>query len=120
MRERGLAHHALAHQPSTQGHVHLAVGQFFRGLLRICLLQLLRRMRGPEIIRICPARRPQFLQFLLTLREQALFTGFRLRHYKPALRLASRKASRSPSNTTCGVPVSTWVRRSLIRDWSST
>ena len=35
-------------------------------------------------------------------------------------RLASMKSSRSPSRTACVLPTSDLVRRSLMRDWSST
>src|SRR5262245_61715667 len=40
--------------------------------------------------------------------------------YSPCLRLASRNGSRSPSSTAVVLPISTLVRRSLMRDWSST
>ena len=40
--------------------------------------------------------------------------------YSPAFRLASMNWSRSPSSTLSVAPTSTLVRRSLMRDWSST
>ena len=40
--------------------------------------------------------------------------------HTPALRLASMKRSMSPSSTAPVLPISTPVRRSLMRDWSST
>ena len=40
--------------------------------------------------------------------------------YTPCFRLASMKGSRSPSSTFCVLLISTLVRRSLIRLWSST
>src|SRR2546425_4065583 len=40
--------------------------------------------------------------------------------YTPCFRLAAMKSSRSPSSTACVLPTSTLVRRSLMRDWSST
>src|SRR5690606_32460874 len=43
-----------------------------------------------------------------------------LNTYKPIFRLASMKRSRSPSSTAPVFEVSMSVRRSLIRDWSST
>src|SRR5512139_104584 len=40
--------------------------------------------------------------------------------YTPCFRLASMNGSRSPSSTFCVFDASTLVRRSLMRDWSST
>ncbi len=40
--------------------------------------------------------------------------------HRPALSEASRKGSRSPSSTAVVLPTSISVRRSLMRDWSST
>ena len=42
------------------------------------------------------------------------------RHWTPCFRLAAMKSSRSPSSTRCVLPTSWLVRRSLMRDWSST
>src|SRR5262249_55238274 len=44
----------------------------------------------------------------------------RLAHYTPCLRLALMNSSRSPSSTRWVSRLSTPVRRSLMRDWSST
>ena len=44
------------------------------------------------------------------------YVGFK----RPLFRLASMKGSRSPSSTAWVLPVSTPVRKSLMRDWSST
>src|SRR5262249_27116453 len=57
-----------------------------------------------------------------TLRDDlVLVLAFgRIAHYTPCLRLALMKSSRSPSRTRCVSPFSTPVRRSLMRDWSST
>jgi hypothetical protein len=41
-------------------------------------------------------------------------------HCTPCFRLAAMKSSRSPSSTRCVSPTSWLVRRSLMRDWSST
>nr|VFJ48614.1 MAG: hypothetical protein BECKDK2373C_GA0170839_102223 [Candidatus Kentron sp. DK] len=40
--------------------------------------------------------------------------------YTPCFKLASMNLSRSPSSTAWVLPISTPVRRSLIRDWSNT
>src|SRR5690606_28102127 len=46
--------------------------------------------------------------------------GMLLPCYRPCFRLASRNWSRSPSSTASQLLSSTPVRRSLMRDWSST
>jgi len=72
-------------------------------------------------------RTPRFLSSASFARRSAddlVFVLLRrmLRHrcYTPFLRLAVMKSSRSPSSTLCVSPFSTPVRRSLMRDWSST
>ena len=117
--ERSLALHALEHHPP--GHCQLLSRQRVRRRIVVRRMQLRRAMRRPEVVRPGPARRAQLRQLAAARRAQLLLPGRLAGHgYSPAFRLASRNASRSPSSTVCGAPHSCCVRRSLMRDWSST
>ena len=71
-----------------------------------------------EIVGIGQAVLAQGGQLLAPLRDQPVFVSFRGIHayQSPLLRLASMNWSRSPSSTTCVLPTSTPVRKSLILD----
>src|SRR5207249_5885253 len=94
------------------------------GLFQRCLgffpvrcIQLGSQIPPAEIVGVGAPRGAQRLQLLPALLDQpVVFFHF----YTPCLRLAVMKSSRSPSSTDCVLPVSTPVRRSLMRDWSST
>ena len=57
---------------------------------------------------------------LIESRLKAMGADSVLHLQTPCLRLADMKSSRSPSSTACVLPTSWLVRRSLMRDWSST
>src|SRR5690606_19453870 len=64
-------------------------------------------------------------QFFATFRHHMVFVDdcriLLLAHrYTPCFRLSDMNGSRSPSSTLWVLPTSRLVRRSLIRDWSST
>src|SRR5713101_5579216 len=70
-----------------------------------------------EIVGVGDPRGAQRLELLPALLDQlVVFFHF----YTPCFRLAVMKSSRSPSSTAWVLPTSTPVRRSLMRDWSST
>src|SRR5262252_5913414 len=76
------------------------------------------RERGATLAHLGEARAPLGDDLVLVL---AVFRRLVLVvHYTPCLRLALMNSSRSPSRTRCVSPFSTPVRRSLMRDWSST
>ena len=69
-----------------------------------------RRRSRPRSTRPCPRSGT----------ARAVPTVLALVHCSPAFRLSVRKGVRSPSSTACVLLVSSPVRRSLMRDWSST
>ncbi len=86
------------------------------------------RPRRPAVLHATSERAPHGVEHLRkTCRERVRRRrdrdGRRGRgrpHHTPCFRLAAMKSSRSPSSTACVLPTSWLVRRSLIRDWSST
>src|SRR6185312_12147175 len=134
-REAGLAHHALAEQ---------AARHFYPPRLRSqglgFVLQIARQRVRPEIVGERNAPLAQPAQFLAAFRDQLVFVGGNwLRridgfwHFaypwasarlapasNPIFKLASMNSSRSPSSTRWVSVRSIPVRKSLMRDWSST
>jgi hypothetical protein len=140
LREARLAHDALEHQPPADPDARRVGLEPFPALRVEGLVQLPGERIAPEVIGIRPAARPAASQAQLRelgapLGDQLVLVeapirgvgvagvGHGLRAVglqRPAFSEASRNWSRSPSRTAVVLPTSTPVRRSLIRDWSST
>ena len=117
--ERGLAHHPARHEPARDGNPRRLRRELLRGHTPVARLELARLGVAPEVVGIGPSFRPQRLELLPALPDLlALLLDHRPQ--TPALRLASMKRSRSPSSTAWVLPISIPVRKSLMRDWSST
>src|SRR2546422_11080583 len=111
------AHRALEHHAAGDRGSH---GTLFQRLSRFFCMRFIQfgsQIPPAEIVGVGDSRGAQRLQLLRALVDQlVVFFHF----YTPCLRLVVMKSSRSPSSTDCVLPVSTPVRRSLMRDWSST
>ena len=131
-RKARLAHHTLEQHAAGDRDDDVRGFEFFVGLSVVRGVQLGGERIAAKVVRIgltTPAKRGEFRA---TLGDDLVFVGRRsgavgrllvvvLRHsYTPCFRLAAMKSSRLPSSTPCVLPISTFVRRSLMRDWSST
>src|SRR6185436_18287630 len=121
-----LAHDTFEHH--APGHHDFDCGglQFLVGLGVEVTMQTGGQMAAAEVVRIRVALCSQFFQLGPPLRDDlVLVRGFGWRFfavvvshvYTPCLREALMKSSRSPSSTDWVSPLSTLVRRSLMRDW---
>src|SRR5882672_7832034 len=120
--EARLAHDALEHHAPGQRYRDVLRLQLVVGLVAPGLVQLSCQILAPEVVRECGAVLPQFREPRAALGDDLVLVPVfrRVAHYTPCLRLALMNSSRSPSRTRCVSPFSTPVRRSLMRDWSST
>src|SRR5262245_45836881 len=129
-REAGLAHYPLQHHSPGHGHAHRLRLQLRLGLRAVVALQLGSEVRAPKIVRKRIAGGAQLAELGAPLGDDLVVVARRFavvlhdsapaRVPTPCFRLAVMKSSRSPSRTACVLPISTPVRRSLMRDWSST
>jgi hypothetical protein len=126
--EARLAHDALGHHAACDRDPHRMRLEPFRRVTAVGEVQALRQRVAAEVVREGDALPADALELGAALRDQVVGAGLARRGlvvvahgcYRPCLRLASRNGSRSPSSTAVVLPISTPVRRSLIRDWSST
>ena len=123
--KRGLALHALRHHAAGDRDAQWLRFEIGRAGLGEARMQIAGQRIATEVIAIGVAAGADVLKFGAALRDECRFSaGYfvigHLESYSPIFRLASMNMSRPPSNTACGLPVSTSVRRSLMRDWSST
>ena len=133
--EARLAHHPPAHHPPGDA----VAARFESGVVEaLALAANVGRGRGrAEVVRVGVAAFAQGGELLAPARDLLVLRGRRVPRSAsalasstrprtpahvptPVLRLASMKGSRSPSSMPWVLPVSTPVRRSLMRDWSST
>ena len=130
-REARLAHHPLRHHPAGDPHLDIQRLERRRVARRIGVGEVLRERIALEVVRERLAPLAQCGELRATLGDQVvlgrsgracarrLAAGIVFAH-NPCFRLACKNTSRSPSSTAVVLPISTPVRRSLIRDWSST
>ena len=118
LREACLAHHALrAHSPRDAHGDRL-------GLQRLGALPAVRGREiagegiAAKVVRKGVAALAQLGKLRATLGNQVILVG--VVHQSPCFRLACMNSSRAPSSTAVVLPISTPVRRSLMRDWSNT
>ena len=123
-RETGLAHEALEHHAAGDGRFHGLRLDLLVGFPAPGLVQVGCEVLAAEVVREGGAALSQFGELRAPLRDYLVFVLLQRllghRCYTPFFKLAVMKSSRSPSSTLCVSPFSTPVRRSLMRDWSST
>src|SRR6266852_7670545 len=123
-RETRLAHEALEHHAAGDGCFHGLRLDLLVGFPAPGLVQVGCEVLAAEVVREGGAALSQFGELRAPLRDELVFVLLQRllghRCYTPFFRLAVMKSSRSPSSTLCVSPFSTPVRRSLMRDWSST
>src|SRR5690606_36155278 len=139
---------ALRHHAARDGDRDRRRFQRGRVLVVEVAVQLARVRVAAEAVRVRDAARAQRVELRATLLDQVVVVVSHLvlfgfgadyqqiaapraplpqasllraaMHYRPDFSDASMNSSRSPSSTAVVLPTSTPVRRSLMRDWSST
>jgi len=140
-RKAGLAHHPLEQDAAGDLDADRRGFEFLAGLVGIQFVEPAGEVLAREIVGKGRALGAPLRQLLPAFGDQAVFVGgvdgslvgglaailvavlvdiVAAHGHTPCLRLASMKGSRSPSSTFCVFDISTLVRKSLMRELSST